>query len=145
MPKHEITLTGSCLCAGIRFEVTGAHSKVGVCHCSLCRKSSGAGSTASVAISFGQLAWLAGRELVTRFARPSGYGSAFCRVCGSPAPDSDDAETMYAVPVGLLDGNPPLEVGDHIYVASKAGWDIIGDVAPQYEEDGPPRQRDQMA
>ena len=41
---------------------------------------------------------------------------------------------MYAVPVGLLDGNPDIKVGDHIFVGSKASWDIIGDNAPQLDE-----------
>ena len=138
-------LTGSCLCGGIRFEVTGKHTRIGVCHCSLCRKVSGVASTASIAIGFDQLTWVSGRELVTTYQRPSGYGATFCRVCGSPAPESDDAETMYCVPVGLLDDDPPLQVGDHIYVGSKACWEVIGDDAPRFEGNGPPRTRDQTA
>jgi len=43
-------LKGSCLCGGIRFEITGMHSKVVVCHCSGCRKTSGAGSAAQVVV-----------------------------------------------------------------------------------------------
>jgi hypothetical protein len=136
-------LSGSCLCGGIRFEISGSHSKIGACHCSLCRKSSGVGSTAVITISFEQLRWVSGEELVTTFERPSGYGSAFCRTCGSPAPDTDRERTMYQVPVGLLDDNPQLAFGDHIYVGSKANWDVIGDNAPQFDEDGPPRSRDQ--
>ena len=31
-------LLGSCLCKGIRFQISGTHSKVIVCPCSLCRK-----------------------------------------------------------------------------------------------------------
>ena len=138
-------LKGSCLCGGIQFEITGTHSKIGACHCSLCRKRSGVGSTAVITTSFDQLRWLTGEDLVTTFERRSGYGSAFCRVCGSPAPDSDREQTMYAIPVGLLDDNPPLAFGDHIYVGSKASWDVIGDDAPQFAEDGPPRPSDQVA
>jgi hypothetical protein len=137
-------LKGSCLCGGIQFEVRGRHSKIGACHCSLCRKCSGVGSTASIAISFEQLTWISGQDLVGTFERPSGYGTAFCRVCGSPAPDTDRGQTMYTVPVGLLDGDPDLQFGDHIYVGSRARWDVIGDSAPQYEGgDAPPRLRDQ--
>lgn len=138
-------LQGSCLCGGIRFEIAGRHSKIGLCHCSLCRKVSGVGSTAKIVMAFESLRWLSGTDLVATYTRPSGYGSAFCRVCGSPAPDSDDARTMVGVPVGLLDGNPPLEIGDHSYVASKASWDAIGDRAPQFADDGPARPRDQAA
>lgn len=138
-------IKGSCLCGGVRFEISGKHSKLGICHCSLCRKVSGVGSIATIEISFEQLTWVSGEDLLTTFERPSGYGSTFCRVCGSPAPDSDQRKTMYGVPVGLLDGNPVLLVGDHIYVASKATWEVIGDDAPQFPQDGPLRPRDQTA
>ncbi len=90
-----------------RFEIAGRHSKTGECHCSLCRKVSGVGATAKIVLAFDDLRWVSGEDLVATFVRPSGYGSAFCRVCGSPAPDSDDGKTMVGVPVGLLDGDPP--------------------------------------
>ncbi len=138
-------LEGSCLCGGIRFTITGRHSGIGLCHCSLCRKVSGAGATAKLMIAFDQLTWCAGESLVQVFERPSGYGSAFCRICGSPAPDPDRARTVYGVPVGLLDDDPALPIADHSYVASRAGWDVIGDDAPRHDGDGPPRPRDRFA
>ena len=136
---------GSCLCGAVRFEILGARSKIGVCHCSLCRKASGVGSTAIIALPATNLRWVSGQDTVSQYERPSGYGTSFCRTCGSPVPDPDSRRTMYRVPVGLLDENPPLAVGDHIYVASKASWDEIGDAAPQFEGDGPDRPRDQVA
>jgi hypothetical protein len=45
-------LTGSCLCKGIRFEISGTHSKVIVCHCSLCRKTSGTSSACYIVIGY---------------------------------------------------------------------------------------------
>ena len=52
------------------------------------------------------------------------------------------------VPPGIPDDNPKLTVGEHIFVGSKAHWDVLGDDgAPQYEEgsSGPPPPRDQIA
>jgi hypothetical protein len=77
--------------------------------------------------------WLAGQELVAE-----GPKHSFCRVCGCHA--------FYAlangnvnVPVGALDGAPAITVGRHIYVASKARWDMIGDdSAVRYPENGNP-------
>lgn len=135
-------LKGSCLCGGIRFQFEGPRSGIGFCHCSLCRKVSGVGSTARVVIAFDQLTWIAGKELVTLYERPSGYGVAFCRVCGSPAPDTNPGQTVYTIPVGLLDDDPALEIADHSHIGSKAQWEIIGDDAPRFEgDDGPPRER----
>ena len=59
-------------------------------------------------------------------------------------PDLNPLRTVYDVPVGCLDENPELMVGDHIWVGSKASWDVIGaDGAPRYEESGPPLPREQ--
>lgn len=133
-------LKGSCLCGGVRFEAIGMHSKIGICHCSKCRKCSGAGSAAGIKIGSEGLRWIAGQDLLT-----SGPKHSFCRVCGSPMPDLIARKTLYEIPVGCLDDNPTLLVGDHIFVGSKASWDRIGaDGAPQYEEGGPPLSRDQV-
>jgi hypothetical protein len=45
-------------------------------------------------------------------------------------------------PVGTLDDDPGANVIEHIHVGSKASWEIIGDEAPQYEGNGPPRRPD---
>jgi hypothetical protein len=126
-------LTGSCLCGGIRFEISGPVAGIVQCHCSLCRKSSGTGSIATVRVRAAQLRWLSGEDLVRTFARPSGYGTSFCSVCGSPAPDSDSARAHYGIPAGLLDGDPALRVMEHIFVGSKAQWDAIPGDAPQHD------------
>ncbi len=127
-------LKGSCLCGGIRFEITGPVDGIKQCHCSLCRKSSGTGSIATIRVPADQMRWISGEDLIRTFARPSGYGTAFCSVCGSPAPDADNRRTHYGVPVGLLDGDPPLRVVEHIFVGSKAQWESIPhDDAPRFD------------
>lgn len=126
-------LRGSCLCGGIRFEIGGPVPGIVQCHCSLCRKSNGAGGIAKINVAADQLSWLSGQELVKTFARPSGYGVAFCVMCGSPAPDTNAKRTRYDIPVGLLDGDPALRVAEHIYVGSKAQWVTIADDAPQLD------------
>ena len=131
-------LKGSCLCGGIRFEASGLCSKIGFCHCSRCRKCSGTSAAGSLKVGFDDLRWLVGQDLLT-----AGPKHSFCRVCGSPMPDVNKRKTLYDVPVGCLDGDPQLLVGDHIFVGSKASWDAIGDGAPQYAEGGPPLVRDQ--
>jgi hypothetical protein len=127
----------------MRFEITGMHSKVSICHCSLCRRTSGTGSSAAIVVGYDQLNWLSGLDLVT-----NGPKHSFCRVCGAYAPDSNPRKTLYVVPVGILDDNPELLVGPHIFVDSKARWDVIGeDGARQFEgaSTEPPLPRDQVA
>jgi hypothetical protein len=126
-------LKGSCLCGGIRFEIAGTLGGIVQCHCSLCRKSSGTGSIATILVAAEKLSWLSGESLIRTFERPSGYGTAFCSICGSPAPASVARGQRYAVPAGLLEGDPPLRVVEHIFVGSKAQWDVIGDDAPRLD------------
>jgi hypothetical protein len=43
------------------------------------------------------------------------------------------------IPVGALDGPHAIPVGRHIYVDSKASWDVIGEYsAARYSEKGEP-------
>jgi hypothetical protein len=125
-------LKGSCLCGGIRFEATGLHSKVRFCHCSRCRKCAGSNAAGWITIRFDDLRWLAGQDLLT-----GGLKHSFCRVCGSPMPDPVARDTLYEIPVGCLDDDPQLLIGEHIFVGSKAHWEVIGDDAPQYEKNTP--------
>ncbi|TIT98114.1 MAG: GFA family protein, partial [Mesorhizobium sp.] len=39
--SNDITRSGSCLCGGVQFQVTGEPLRVGLCHCKDCRKTSG--------------------------------------------------------------------------------------------------------
>jgi hypothetical protein len=130
----------SCLCGGIIFEITGKIPGINQCHCSLCRKVSGVGLTATIAVSADQLNWISGQDLVQEFQRPSGYGSSLCRICGSPAPEPNRSRNPYGVPVGMFDDDLGVTVIEHTYVASKVSWETITDGAPQYEENGPPKR-----
>jgi hypothetical protein len=127
-------IRGSCLCGGIRFECARAVTQVGMCHCSKCRKVSGAGSNAVIVVPEADLRWLAGEELRQTYAMPSGWRTTFCRTCGSPVPQTLPGAQAYWVPAGLLDDDPGLRIGGHIYVASKAAWEEIAGSAPQFEE-----------
>ena len=126
-------LRGSCLCGGIQFEIEGRVSPIAQCHCSLCRKASGGAGNASLLTAARSLRWLRGQELVRSWRKPSGGGTEFCSVCGSPVPRIHPNGKIMGVPAGLLDDDPGVPVGQHIFVGSKASWDQIGGSAPQYD------------
>ncbi|WP_082521556.1 MULTISPECIES: GFA family protein [unclassified Sphingopyxis] len=129
-------IRGSCLCGEIRFEISGNIGPVGQCHCSKCRKVSGTDGNAVFYASAAGFRWLAGEDLIERFALPDGEGwaSHFCRQCGSPAPLSGKDGKFFFVPAGLLDDDPGFRgYAAHIFVGSKAPWVCISDSAPQYE------------
>ena len=127
-------MKGSCLCGACVFELNGRIAAVGKCHCSKCRKVSGAGSNAVHWARKENVIFVAGAEHIKKYVRPDGWGTAFCSQCGSPLPNMSDDETMWFVPAGLLDEDPGVAVRGHIHVASKPSWDVIGDSAPQFDE-----------
>jgi hypothetical protein len=129
---------GSCLCGGVRFEYARAVTQVGMCHCSKCRKVSGVASNAVIVVPATDLTWLSGEDLRQQYVMPSGWRTTFCRICGSPLPQTLPPAEAYWVPAGVLDDDPGVKIAGHIFVGSKAPWDEIAGSAPRFEE-GIPR------
>ena len=127
------SLTGSCLCGGIRFEVSESFERVSQCHCSSCKKLSGGpgpvnGHVASVAIRI-----VSGDELVRTFQPSEGSAKTFCANCGSNLfgggwPESEIA----SVRLSALDTPPDRKPERHIFMRSVAPWESV-------PEDGVPR------
>ncbi len=128
MTADSTILRGGCTCGGIRFEIRGPVLGINQCHCSKCRKETGTGSSTFIPVHAEQFTWISGSDLVGPYDR--------CTKCGSLAPDHNPRRALYNVPAGLLDDNEAVEVAQHIFVGSKASWDVIGDDAPQYEKWG---------
>ncbi len=127
-------IRGSCLCGGVRFEISGDLTAIGMCHCSLCRKVSGVASNAEFMTATANLKWIAGEDLLQTYTLAKGWRTTFCRSCGSPAPKLHPSGGAWWVPAGLIDGDPGVRVEGHIFVGSKASWDEIAGGAPQFDE-----------
>ena len=126
-------LTGGCLCGAVRFAISSPLQTARSCHCSRCRKAfSGAGS-AYAEVERGSFAWICGQEELVRYETAPGWGLAFCGRCGSTLVGTH-ADEVHGVTLGCVDGDPGVEIGQHIFVASKAPWDHIGGHAPQFDE-----------
>lgn len=125
--KHSVT-TGSCNCGQVQFTVSEPITDIYVCHCSICRKSTGSNGIYVVVVAKDSLSWIAGKELVQEWEKPNhDWYKTFCKSCGSPLPGSNDEHRAF-IPVGLLDsGTDNLTVKHHIWVGSKAPWDNIAD------------------
>ena len=62
------------------------------------------------------------------------FMQVFCRTCGSPIPRVDTSRDLAIVPAASLDDDPGTRPQAHIFVGSKAPWDVITDDVPQYDE-----------
>ena len=130
-------VTGSCLCGNVAFEIDGKIGPIGQCHCSKCRKASGADGNAVCHTAARSLRWLRGSERIKRWYAPQGqpWSSAFCDNCGGPVPYMNKDQKIFFVPAGCFDDDPGHRgYAAHIFVGSKAPWVTINDGAPQYLE-----------
>ncbi|WP_221797169.1 GFA family protein [Oceanobacter mangrovi] len=118
--------TGQCNCGAVRFEIRGRLPGMYQCHCSLCRRQSGAGSNAATIVRREDFDWLAGLDSISQWRKPSGFQSHFCNVCGCPVPNPFMAEKYLWIPVGLLDG-AHSEIVAHVQLESRADWDVVTD------------------
>ncbi len=132
-----MTVSGSCLCGQIRYELHGddlRSSFLYQCHCSRCRQVTGSAANAVLVIPERNFRWLAGDDLVKHYRPESGSGASFCPECSSPAPFSDESGRTYWIPAGGLDSDIGLKVGAHMFTGSKAGWDEFSGPGQCFDE-----------
>lgn len=141
-------IRGSCLCGGVKFEITAAVGPFELCHCGRCRKATGSAFLPYVRVQREHLAFTQGSELVTTFdapirEAPPAYRACFCSRCGSLVPDPDPTSASVEVPAGLFDDDPGVRPERHIYVEAKAPWYTICDSLPQLDKAAIKRLRQQ--
>jgi hypothetical protein len=116
---------GSCLCGQVEFLVKGPFTGFHYCHCSRCRKSSGAAYAANIFAKPENLQWLSGENNIKRFDLPGshGYARSFCNNCGCALPyDFGNKGKLLLIPAGLLSNDPEIRPADNIYWKDKADW-----------------------
>ena len=121
-------VTGSCLCGGVRFEVTEPFAAVRHCHCTSCKKLSGGTGTVNGRARSAAVRVLAGEDLLTRFQPDEGTAKTFCARCGSNLfgggwPDSAEC----SVRLSALDDEFAQRPTAHLYVRSVAAWETLPD------------------
>jgi hypothetical protein len=82
----------------------------------------------------GNFKWLCGADNISSYSAKSGFTSDFCKTCGSPVPNKLRQGNGYWIPVGLLEGQLDINIAAHLYVDSKACWDLINSDVTQYTE-----------
>jgi hypothetical protein len=126
-------LSGSCLCGCVQYEVADAFRYALNCHCSLCRRATGAAFKPFGGIGVADLRITRGEQQLQRYGDLHQH-DAHCRRCGSLLYSLvNDGATLH-VTYGTLTEAPTLSPTAHIFVGSKAPWFRICDDLPQYPE-----------
>jgi hypothetical protein len=132
----QTTLTGSCLCGAVKYEVTGEPTRFLHCHCSRCRKATGTGHASNLFLQPGTLRWLSGEEQVRSFKPPEAkrFTNSFCATCGSRLPRQPAGSDMVLIPAGSLDVEAPIKPQARIFTGSRAAWSCADDGLPAFAE-----------
>ena len=117
----------------VEYEAADEFSYALNCHCSICRRSTGAAFKPLAGIELNKLRITKGQDNVLIVGAP-GWHEKRCKLCGSLlfAVVRDGAFAHIAM--GSLRDAPTARPTAHIFVGSKAPWFTITDDLPQYQE-----------
>jgi hypothetical protein len=127
----ERAFEGGCLCGAIRYHATAAPLRAVICHCSMCRKHSGAPALAFVHFPLEAFSWLKGEPTRYRSSRFAERG--FCPSCGSTITMHEEVLTdRVQVTLGSLDEPPRVRPDDHVWTQEQIEWFEISDNLPRF-------------
>jgi len=129
-------ITGRCFCGAIRYEARGTPFNETNCHCTICRRTSGAPFVSWFSVRRTDLCFVSGRP--KRFRSSANGTRAFCADCGTPLtceldafPDEVDITTC------STDAPEMLAPKDHTRTSSKLPWLRLADGLPGFPESRP--------
>jgi hypothetical protein len=126
-------LAGKCLCGAVHYAVTDEFAYAANCHCSNCRRATGAAFKPFAGIERDKLEITEGVDNLMRFGDENGHDT-HCKVCGSLLYSVVRDGAFVHVTMGTLVDDPSIRPTAHIFVGSKAPWFALTDDLPQYEE-----------
>ncbi|OZG71128.1 aldehyde-activating protein [Hahella sp. CCB-MM4] len=128
-----MVITGECFCGDIKYKIVGALKDARSCHCSRCRKAFSSQASAYALVDPKDFKWLQGEENLISYESQAGFGLKFCRKCGSTLCGTYQGQ-VHGVTLGCLNEDPEIEIGYHIYVNSKASWEVIPEGVKTFAE-----------
>lgn len=124
-------LTGGCYCGAVRYQAGGEPYNRTICHCEMCRRTTGAPCVAWFSVPRADFAFTDGAP--TRY-RSSSHGTrAFCSICGTQLTFADDAfPGEIDVSICSLDQPGAVAPASHIFTASQVPWLHSADGLPRF-------------
>lgn len=124
-------LTGGCCCGAVRYEADGEPFDLCICHCEICRRTTGAPAVAWFTVRPEDLRLTKGEP--ARFASSATGSRQFCSTCGTQItfrdkriPDEIDVTTASLDDPAAA---PPVE---HIWTRSRLPWMADLDRLPEH-------------
>ena len=126
-------LTGGCFCRSIRYEIAGTPFFETICHCSICRRTTGSALVGWLTIQRSGFRLLSGEPKVFRSSDIA--TRAFCERCGTQLTFAfDEWPNVVDVTLGSLDDPNSSPPKDHTWTSAQLQWICLADQLPQYRE-----------
>ena len=130
------TLVGTCQCGAVMYAVADEFIYAVNCHCSMCRRATGAAFKPLAGIERAKLSVTSGVDSIM-VVGADGWHDERCKLCGSLLFAVVRDGAFAHVAMGTLVDDPTIRPSAHIFVGSKAPWFTITDDLPQYDEHVP--------
>ena len=122
---------GGCLCGAVRYQTTGEALRVVNCHCSMCRKHSGAAYLTYVAYATDRVTVLQGN--IVKYISSVDAQRSHCHVCGSPLEFKFVHEPdLIWLTLGSFDEPGCFVPAENWYVADKIDWIDLNEAQDQW-------------
>ncbi len=137
MNSEKKTTTGGCMCGAVRYEATGEPLVVAHCHCSSCRRHTGAPVVTFVAFEAHQVRYPKGKRKI--YNSSPGVGRAFCGECGTPL-TWEGKSLLFAgkfiteFHISTLDDPLACVPDRHWFDSERIAWFDTTDNLPRYRE-----------
>ena len=130
-PSMHLPGNGGCLCGAVRYALVARPTLAGYCHCSICRRASGAPVQMFATVPRAAFRFVRGTP---RCYRSTPFGRRwFCGECGSPLcmqvdhePDTTD------VAVATMDEAGAVAPRFHIWHEARLPWFETADALPRH-------------
>jgi len=124
---------GGCHCGAVRFAVSGEAMRVGLCHCTDCRRHAGAPMVAWAIVGEDQFQVLRGAPVA--YASSEQGRRHFCPGCGTGLyyTNAEMFAGLVDVQVAALDDPDVFRPTEQIQVAERIGWMATAHTLPQHD------------
>ena len=130
--SSENKVQGSCFCGNVKFVVEAPTLFCAHCHCSMCRRSHGAGFVTWFGVPYEQFSILSREQSLVHFQSSSHGRRGFCGRCGSTIfceseKHPERIDIVLANMHNAIDRKPEF----HVYFDDRAEWTEVGDGLPR--------------
>ncbi len=125
--------TGGCYCGYIRYEAGGEPFHETVCHCTICRRSTGGACVAWFSVPRGEFKVVSGHPAT--FNSTEHGTRSFCPQCGTQL-TFEDARLPEELDVTTVSLDEPEKVPpkDHTHTSARLSWLQVSDELPKFRE-----------